>query len=96
MGFGLAGIRLVVEHHVVMRLQVLHGLGEGRCGRQRAVDQDDGLLRRGVAVELGVNPVLPVDLDDGCFRPHVASSWNRSMGTRRPACRGEYKMLMGR
>src|SRR5690606_38827829 len=77
MRLGLAGIGLVEEHHVEVRLQVLHCLRERGGRRQGAVDQNDGFPGLGVAVELRVNLVLAVNLDDGGFRPHVVSSWRR-------------------
>ena len=60
MRLGLASIGLVVEHHVELWVQVFDGLGKGRGGGQRAVDQNDGLVRLGVGVELRVDLVLPV------------------------------------
>lgn len=75
--FRLAGIGQVEGHHIELRLQVLDRLGERGGGRQRAIDQDDGLACCRVAVELRVYLVLPVDLDDCGFWPHVVSSWRK-------------------
>jgi hypothetical protein len=43
-GLGLAGIGLVVQHHVELRVQVTYRLCKRGRGGQRAVDQDDGLF----------------------------------------------------
>lgn len=60
----LAGVGLVEEHHVELGGEVFDRLREGGGGRQRAVDQDDGLLGLGVGVKLRVYLVRPVHIDD--------------------------------
>lgn len=83
---GLAGIRLVVQHHVELRVQVAHRLGEGRRGGQRTIDQDDRLLGAMRAMELRVNPVLPLDIKYSDFWPHVIDSWRKKGYSRHLGC----------
>ncbi|MNP35851.1 hypothetical protein D3C76_1292020 [compost metagenome] len=74
---GLAGIGLIVEHHVELRVQAAHRLGKrGRRG-QRAIDQDDCLLSGVCAIELRVNPILTLYIKHSNFWPHVIDSWRK-------------------
>ena len=70
----LAGVWLVEKHHVELGGEVFDRLRERRGGCQRAVDQDDGLLRRGVGVKLGMYLVRPVNIDDSDCWLHMDSS----------------------
>ena len=75
---GLAGVGLIVKHHIELWLQVLDGLRKGGGGGQRAVDQDDGLARAGVGIELRVYLERPVYIDDSDGWLHVVSSWRKN------------------
>ncbi|MNY07398.1 hypothetical protein D3C86_1402000 [compost metagenome] len=71
--FRLAGVGLIVEHHIELAVEVFDRLGECGSGRQRAVDQDDGLAGAGAGVKLGVNLVSSVNIDDSDGWLHVVS-----------------------
>lgn len=74
---GAAGVGLVEKHHVELGGEVLDGLREGSGCRQRAVDQNDGLLSRRVGVKLRVYLVRPVNIDDSECWLHMYSSWHK-------------------